>query len=264
MQISLFSASNVKHQYNRSAQYMIQRDFKLKYSLAPIMELQINSEEFEKFKSRISNLADKVRHYTRIGGICQDSHFELELLSVAEYSKEYTTVIDFSDCLDFMLACFVDCKQENIRKIDNYEQISNAIMNCNFRNAESIPLTELLLCDAKIAQRFDQINMESADILTDANHEYAMLSYINNFFNHLTKKIYELESYCATAIAFDYDGALRSRSYGQIIVSCSKLLEDGLVVDYTTECGNTISMSPKIKVFRRYEYANWAYGGDSK
>lgn len=89
------------------------------------------------------------RRYLDKLGLVVDSHYKLESLGLSSLSRDYTTVIDYSNALDFILANLSGCSIMNIRELPKYKEISRTLLTLDTSSFD-ISLEEFLFVDSDL------------------------------------------------------------------------------------------------------------------
>lgn len=89
------------------------------------------------------------RKYLNKLGLVVDSHYKLESLGLSSLSRDYTTIIDYSKALDFILANLSGCSCLNLKGLPKYEDISKALLTLD-TNSFDISLEELMFVDSNL------------------------------------------------------------------------------------------------------------------
>ena len=124
MQIDLFSDSMMTRTNNRSVKQIEKRSFSLDVTLATIetkFKELLPEEEFALFRRSVYESINVKREYTGIGTNFCDNKLYLEYLGIGKYAKDYTVIVDLSNCLDYILHRLTGCDPNKIRNIENYD-----------------------------------------------------------------------------------------------------------------------------------------------
>ena len=254
MQIDLFDEVGIKTQSNRMNRQIETRKFELQYPIdeiknhLPIIDNDVSSSIID----RLTNLSNCGRLYTTVGEASCDSHWELELLGLGEYTKEWIHVIDLSECLDllFYIMFGVDC--ETCRVHENYLELSKSLLNFEFE-ALSCPFSSLLFdsdiltegCMALYAEVED-----SADFYSLTVEEQAA-RVVYTFYSKILTCASEVKSYIMAKLKNSYDSSLvfRSKTFSLAIGTSDNEFQEELFVSFKDVKDYKIPISS----YRRYD-----------
>lgn len=245
MQVNLYSDAAVLNSMDQLSKQIETRRFRVAKDLKPLIE--INKELYEK----CLRLGNTNREYTFQVGGAKDSLFVLELLGVGEYCRPYTVVIDFSYALDYILHRLSGCKVENIRKMNNYNEVSFNIMNLNFTKLHNINFSDLFRLDDNLANYLNSLlHKVSAEY---ASHNKIVNEFCLAFYKEIITEVTKLKDYCTIYLKNAHKDQLvyRSKSYATSILTSNIKIEDEFEIISGT---NEIYKIP-IKSFSCLEYA---------
>lgn len=94
----------------------------------------------------LNRVLEGSRKYTSILGLEYDSHYFVEKLGLSKASREYIIEIDMSTSLDLAFYLLTHSSIENIRKINDYNQISKALLRLD-KHFLDIPVSKLMGVD---------------------------------------------------------------------------------------------------------------------
>lgn len=254
MQIDLFDEVGVKKQSNRVNKQMETRKFVLQYPIdeiknhLPIIDNEVSSSIIE----RLSNLSESGRVYTTVGEASCDSHWELEILGLGEYTKEWIHVVDLSECLDllFYILFGVDC--DVCRANENYLDLSRSLLNFEFESL-NCTFSSLLFNSDILTENCMSLYAElenSADFYSLTVEERAA-RVVYAFYSKILTCASEVKSYIIAKLRQSYDSSLvyRSKTFSMAIGTSDKEFTDELFVSFKDVKNYKIPISS----YRRYD-----------
>lgn len=149
-----------------------------------------------------SNTVKHDKKFVSIAGfVSSDRFWKIELTGIPEFSKDYSIMIDLSDNLAEILSLLCGCDPTAVRRIPNYHDISNAIMNNNFDAAGSSNFGVFYDVDLNL-------NAYLAKTLYKSGEQFSELQDIERIVNHfiftimmdVLCKAEQVKTYIAAAI----------------------------------------------------------------
>lgn len=228
MQVDLFEPSQVtkmnqKQATVRARKYGIKKIYSDLNGLEPYF--QGNHAEMERVRGRLLSLAREPRKYVEIGGSGRDNLYELETLGIAEFSKNYVMIMDFSLALDYVLHRLYKCKMEDIRKIEDYDLISSAILNCSFDNVDSnFTFQRLMSVSDELAMavaRLSEKAKENTSLPINKQVSWMVYQFYKDILSELNRvKFYAMMMVCSKIQRIaEHKGVIRSESFSTILAT---------------------------------------------
>lgn len=253
MQIDLFKNDAVNELYNKIGNQIRTRRYKQQYSLDPVDKIESNDKVFLAYRERLHKLALQEKEEHAVSNLKADSHADLELLGIAEYARTYTVVLDFSQTLDFVLSEVTGCKQELIRAIPEYENISYAMFNGDFSSVSNVGFASIMGVDSKLDDFLKRIIIENYDAQDTHDVSDITMMVLFDFYGRITAFIQKMKNYVATALnycGFSTNIIYRSKTYSSIILTSNTAVKEDILIN--GEHGSTV-ITPQN--YRMYEYA---------
>lgn len=255
MQVDLFKLDHLLTSESRLLSQMETRKYSLNADLNDAREyLDAYSESIiSSAIKRYETLAHTDREYERIGNASSDNLWKLEALGVGKDAKTFTTIIDLSDALDYVMDFRYKCGITCVRDMKNYSGISKSFLNFDFRNCtdkfstlfiDSKPMTEEYL------NIMEEINRDPQFI--DAGADSKMSAFVYRFYSSVLGTASSIRDLIALAIRAQHPGQViyRSKSYAAAILSTEMDLTDELVLVHRDHEDYRIP----IKSYRRFEW----------
>lgn len=143
-----------------------------------------------------------------------DSLIGLELSGLCSSLRRFATIIDFSNRLDLILSIMTGCIGASIRKMKNYQQVSEAITALNFSKLEGFEFSDLLGLSDRLDDYF-------VDLRANVTSNGQM---IDEFLKQVQETLYNLKIYCISAVYGTY--IVRSMGVNSIILSTEEILDE--------------------------------------
>lgn len=169
--------------------------------LMMILDEKLPEKEFDDYKSSIMDAVNKEREYSGIGTNLSDSKLELELLGTGRYSKEYTVVIDMSNCLDYILHRLTGCSMESIRSMKDYDRVSYSLLNLRTDLCPNVNYSVLCnldpLLDKYIADKYVNLKEQYGDSMSD---DEILGEWVYYLYLDIYNEVNSIKSYAMAAI----------------------------------------------------------------
>lgn len=233
MQIDLFKRDSINRDCNRIGNQILTRKFELAQSIAPLDEIESNNSKFLVYRDRVHKLINEQKKPIQVGRIKADSHAELELLGIGKYANIYTVVLDFSDTLDFILAEVSGCRQEAIRGMEGYGDISAAFLNYSFDNACDIDMGKFLDVDPELNRFINSIIMKHQREMREAAVRDIAYIVLTDFYEQVTDFLQRAQNYVARAACVELASAqpvYRSKTLTKVILSSNTPIMDNFEI----------------------------------
>lgn len=252
-QVDLFKSGVVKGESSRISGALETRSFKLIADLDELDKKLIyyNAQALHDYKTHLKELVAQGRHYEHVNGYGRDNLFELEALGVGEYCKQYTCILDISDCLDLVLHYLTGCKIESVRNMQDYSKISKAFLNYDFSEIGDIPFDRLFHLDDKMDQYLTKLYNNITATRTGTTDE--MADVVNALYAGILSKAMDIKDYLivhkqihSKKGSFVY----RSKSFSASIATSEVPVNDDIEI---LENGQVI-YSLKMTSYGRFEY----------
>lgn len=251
MQIDLFKDRAVMAEAAKKSGRLEARGFQLCHDLEGLDKVIGCGEAQSYYKQKMKELSRKPRMYSHVGGVGCDNLFELELLGVGKYAKEYTVVLDFSERLDYVLHCMYGCPTRDVRRMPGYLEVSKALLNYRIDDMPEINFSALFSLSDKIVEDFNK----SAENFSDCySIEEQMSLTVFEFYQKLLFTVGNMKDYVMSVYTtrqpkntFVY----RSKSYAAAVATSSIQIEDVIVLknEGVEDC------EIPIKSYRTFEWA---------
>lgn len=245
---------------NRQSGQIETRDCKLQPQYKDLKGLDKyfkDAEELQQYKEKILSILDKPREYQHIGGARLDSHFEVELLGICD-SRPYVMVTDWSYSLAYLLHTLFDCKVKDIESIEDYDQISYAILNAKFDLVSDKTLSILAEASPQMLDYFSKAIQKNRAKFSNRNARELFICY--DLYTQIMGTMNHLAVYTATKIN-DYfhetnpnlsKGVIRSIGFSKVVSATTARVDEEVIVrdpsgildDYRVMC----------RTYEPYEY----------
>ena len=181
----------------------------------------------------------EIRHYKDVIGTCIDSHYYVEYFGLSENTRKYIITLDFSNCLDLVISFITGCSPTKLRQIENYDKVSNAILNLDIDNL-NIGLDTFTFVDPKISgylkKLYDSTNGET--------------EFVRKMFEEILAAMLRIVKYVAFYIQKNTDSVVRSISKQSVVLTSNvPLTDDELTIHYSAMDGSVYDY--KIKIIQR-------------
>lgn len=254
MLINLFKNEQIIKNSNQLGHQIMTRGFQLDKKLAYLNDIKSESDVFQKYKERCFQTIKEERKYKNLLANNYDSHFQLELLGIAKYTRSHTVVIDLSESLDFLLSILSNCDPESIRKLNNYVKVSKDILNFDLDQSEQIPITDIIDLDRNLSRWFNELTYKKRGSLCTVDLQDAAYSILFSFYSELQSTLERTKDYIGTYLqkAGLPGSVYRSKSKTAIIVSSDIILDK----DEVLQLGyNGFTTTVKYYCLKPFEYA---------
>lgn len=257
MVIDLFKDRKILKDFQRSDNYVSQRDFVLDEDVNKIVEhlsIDCNTEPFLKFKQEALTALQTQHSYIKMGQSSCDSHFSLELLGVGKNCEQYLILLDFSECLDYVLHLMSKCSTESVRRIPNYAAISRALLNNDFQNVNEVTYSVLMGIDPLLDKYLEDLYWEISDDCDDLvkTDELLLRRFLVSFYSKLLEQAQVIKAYIMVFLRqFDTTFRYRSKSFAASLGTSSKRYED---LNLILKNDGYEDYHIKLQVFEKYEY----------
>lgn len=198
------------------------------------------------------------RKYETIGTASSDSLFEVEALGIPEYGYGFTLIVDFSDCLDYVLHRTFGCKIEDIRGIDRYEDISWAILNNDFSRLDTdVTFDRLLSSSKELSSAFAKLSKAAKSnneiSVNDQASWVAYQFYVTVLLTLCPLKFYTAMEVCNNlSIVGGQKGTVRSQNFSSVIATVHAKFSEPVVLHQID--GTFDDYSLIVRSYAPYEY----------
>lgn len=260
MLINLFKNEQIVKNSNQLGHQIMTRGFQLDKQLTYLNEIKSDSDNFLKYREECFKTAETTRNYSNIISNNYDSHFNLELLGIAKYTRQYTVVVDLSESLDLILSILSNCELEAIRKLNNYTKVSKDILNFELEQSEKISITDIIDLDRNLSRWFNSLTYRKRGSICAVDLQDATYSILFSFYTELQNALEQTKDYIGTFLQkVGLPGSVyRSKSKAAIIVSSDVILDDDepLLLGYNGKVSEV-----KCYCLKPFEYAERLGGG---
>lgn len=244
----------MRTQSNRINKQIESRKFALQYPIEeiknhlPIIDNEVSSSIIE----RLTNLSNSGRLYTSVGEASCDSHWELEILGLGEYTKEWIHVIDLSECLDLLFYILFDVDCEICRSDENYLDLSKSLLNFEFESLDCT-FSSLLFGSDTLTENCMSLYAEledSADFYSLTVEERAA-RVVYAFYSKILSCASDVKSYIMAKLRQSYDQSMvyRSKTFSMAISTSDREFTDELFISYK----NLKNYKIPVSSYRRYD-----------
>lgn len=257
MVIDLFSNIKLTKDFTRADNYVNQRKFILDDSVDAIkshFEIECKNKAFLDFKNEVYAALMSQRYYSHLGKSYCDNLFTLELLGVEKNSKKYVILLDFSDCLDYIIHLLTNCSIDNIRNIPNYSIISRAFLNNDFTELGDTTWDVLMNKDPILDKYLENLYWELSDGCEDAvkTDELLLRKFIFHFHSRLLEQVKVVKAYIMAYLrTIDSTFLYKSNSYAASIGTSSNYLED---TELLLKNNGSPDYKINLQIFQRFGY----------
>lgn len=238
MQVDLYDI-DLKADVNRRRKQIVTRKFCLNPNYADLTGIDSyfsNALELKRFKAFLKNLIDNGRTYEHIGDADCDNMFLLEAMNLGDSAKSFSIIVDFSNCLDLVLAEAFGCRLEDIRKIDNYDEVSRSILNYDFENIPDVTFASLIEASEQIEKVFTTLSRKCQE----QNMLYSDRLYwvVFNFYQKILETVGKLKSYVMVKVSKDLSVmsgskvVYRSMNYSTAVATGDVLFNEMVTLHY--------------------------------
>lgn len=266
MQVDLFK-QDLRNEANRQVRQVTTRGYKLDRQFKGFDGLQYyfsNQDSLNDYRAHLNVLLEQQRKYSYIGSAGCDNLYELETLGIASNSRGYVMILDFSDCLDYVLHRLYGCKIDDIRKIKDYSRVSRALLNFNFASLDHQATFDDLMSVSNelrgaLAHLADEA--EHKDLASNDKAIWVIYRFYSEVLSHLSDvKYYVTMCICRNYLEMEGDkGVIRSMSYSSVLATVP-VQYDKIITLHQLDTGID-SGKPKIedyqvqaRSYKPYEY----------
>lgn len=261
LQLDLFKSRRRKQDMSKCSGYLMRRGFNLDKDadLNKIYDL-VNCSNHDvvcEYVNYLKRLAEQPRQYEDIGDdLIRDNLYDLEVLGVGEYAKQYQIVLSFEDCLDYFLHVVSGCNQEVVRSIPHYHEISMAMLGLKEINSEyDVTFDSLFGIDKKLDEYFISVQKslcEQAQEVGEALIDRLAFEIVRP----MLSEIHGIQNYLISCISasrglYEDHAVCRSRDFATLVLTSDVPITEDLILNYG-DCG---SFTLKPKCYEKYEYA---------
>lgn len=260
MQVDLFKNNKVSTESQRLAAQIESRKFSIVQSRLdnfPDSIAGIPDRSVVEYRDRIMGLVSQPRVYDTVGRASCDNLWELELLGLGMYTREWIIHVDFSDALDVVMEQAFGCSREICRSINKYEQISRWLMNYDLDSASENFAT--LFSDHEVMSK---VYMK---ILGDINDDLSLINLtqderISNivfkFYSTLLETVAAMRDYVVAFMKLNVTDDLiyRSKTYSSAILTSDSSFKEKIILCPT----NGEPFEVKVRSYKTYEWATEA------
>lgn len=185
-----------------------------------------------------------IRDVKDVGPYVVDRYFELDSLGLEKYSKKYTAVATTWDCLDLVLNHICGANIEKVRNIDNYKQISRALITGDFDLMSKLSFQSLVNVDDRLDEYLVAYYSASED-------KYEFLRTITQAISTEAQAILDNTMSRFRTYYEEYYGdtiVLRAMSGSRLIIGSEKPFEYELRLDDHYYL--------KVRTYEKFEYIN--------
>lgn len=184
------------------------------------------------YKDKIVALSKTPRRYQKVGNASCDNLWELELLGLGMYTKEYVAVIDFSQALDFILEVTFGCNRQRVREIQNYEEISYRLMNYDVDGAANT-FNEIFNEDDIAVHVYATVMKKVYEKSGGAelSMDERLSCFVYNFYTEILESVGAIKNYIGVYLQMRNTGniAYRSKTFSSVILTANEPIEDIVV-----------------------------------
>lgn len=255
--IDLFSDSNIIGSINRVTRQIETRPFQFSDSI-DFGEANASQERIGRLIGYYYQMSGTPRSYSRLddgddnksSNISLDNMFIFEACGLEKGSADNTVVLDFSESLDYVLHILSNCDMENIRKLDNYNTVSRAIMNMDFDKLATVSLGSLMSLDEKLKKYCMGILRKAT--AEESNEDIILKKLLFTFFKDILSMTALIRDYCALTLRNDTERRYiyRSKSYAAAVLACNTVIDEDLLL----KSDRYGEYSMHIKSYKKFEY----------
>lgn len=176
--------------------------------------LRNQSEEMKQQYKYASTLNHATRYSVNEYGNEFDTLVGLELSGVCSSLRRFASIVDLSNRLDLILSVMTGCIGTSIRRMKNYEKVSEAITSLNFEEVPDFTFSDMLGLDDRVDDYF--VNLRAN---TESNGQM-----IDEFLQKVQETLFEIKKYCISAVYGTY--IVRSMGVNHLILSTEETLGD--------------------------------------
>lgn len=259
MQVDLFKNQELYARACRQSQQIATRQFKIASEFSDFNELNayyVDPKELERQKVKLNELVEQGRQYSYIGSAGCDNMFPLEAMNLAHNSKSYASILDFSNCLDFALMYSYGCKLEDIRKIDDYEKISKAILNYDFEQVGNVCFSSLIEASDELQKAFVELSNRAK--AQDMYYNDRLPWMIYRFYDKILSDLSLVKFYVMVVICNHLEktvgrkGVIRSMNFSSVMATTDDLVNEKIFISY--EKLGIKDYPVPIRTYRPFEY----------
>lgn len=223
LQVDLFSDAQICKDMNRSYAVLFKKSFDLNERIKELKGINIPQDYYTQSVLRdIENNKYTLREYRNVLENTCDNLYHLECMGLGKLSRGYTHIVSLEDSLDYILYRLCEADREVIRSIDNYTQLSRAILNLDYQGLENFSLECLMGLDNKLDNFLCRLYEES-----NKNND----KFINSLFNKIFLTANGILRYLGLSIPKQYSAngvkiILRSKSFSSLCFTSDFILED--------------------------------------
>lgn len=228
MLVDLYKDASLTGEASRLNKQVETRGFKLDNKKVRYLKDRYNTDVYDS----IIQLSQMNRNYSKVGKSACDNLYLLEALGLGDSCREYTIILDFSDRLDYILHRLCKCSTQNVRMMNDYDRISEAILNLRFDSLTDVSLEKFIGLDNRLdcfmRELFD--NSVSSSLL----EEDILGNFLNRFFYSILDELNSIKNYCTVALkeCEKYKGSIvyRSKSFASTIATASVPVKEELTI----------------------------------
>lgn len=241
---------------------MMQKHFSLQENLDFLSDFDYDSAEYRDFKERCYKASVLTKHELKKAFPSCDILYELELLGVERYSKQFTIAIDFVNCLDLILAVLTGCSMESVQALDNYEKVSRDMLTFRLEDSETVPLSSIIELDPKIKIWFTALIYANRDKDDSMDLKDTVYNVLYEFYSAVMDLLEKIKNYVGGVLS-DAEGIVyRSKSYSSIILSADSPFPDEYITLEFEKDGKAYQKDVRVFTFTKGEYARKVGAGE--
>lgn len=262
MLIKCFSDPRFVKEGNRKGEQMMQKHFTLSENLDFLSDIDYGTKEYKEFKERCYKASVLKKHKLKTAFPSCDALYELELLGIERYSKQYTIAIDFVDCLDFILAALTGCSIESVQALEDYKKVSRDMLTFRLEDSETVPLSSIVELDINIKLWFTGLIFENRSKDDSSDLKDTVYSVLYEFYSAVMGLLERIKNYVGGVLS-DADGIVyRSKSYSSIILSADSPFPDECITLEIEKDGKVYHKDVKVFTFTKGEYSRKVGAGE--
>lgn len=263
LQICLPESGAINAEFSKQSQQVLTRVFKPVRNVDCLKGFHCENRHFKNtaqeaeflYKNYEIICTARYEHLTKITAM--DKMHTLELLGVGRYAKPYTVLLDFKDELAYFLHLLSGCKVENIRAIENYQQLSRSLLTYDQAALERFNITALMGLDPALDSFFVILlggvscnRKHSIWTMEDVTNEFAYKFYIT-----LMDCVSETRDYVAVCMCRCSNGQIvyRSKGYSDAILSSDTAFTEPVNIFRQSSGREIMTIHPQC--YELYQYA---------
>lgn len=241
---SLINSSNRFSKQIRTRNFQISPKYR---SLEMVDDYFIDYDSF-RIKNHIKKLLREPRNYIEIGNAGSDNLFLLEALGLGNNAKSFTVIINFSNCLDYVLHFAFGCPLSSIRRIENYERYSKSLLNMDFSDTNGLLLGDLINSNELILTYLNSLYLEAGRL--DMNLDEVTVWVASKFYTRVLEALQDIKCRVAVGLKKSFGGIFRSYNFSTVAVTSDTFISRNIKL----ECTNCNPYYVTAKCFRPFEY----------